>query len=107
MPQDDLDALFAIDRDSWLREADLTEEFYDTFDGRVPAALRAELHEMLVQVRGLPREGRTGRGHRAGFSSIVEDTHGAVRVRRARRNGRALTTSNGKMFRVRWSGCPG
>ena len=53
---------------------------------------------MLVQVRGLPREGWTRRSHRAGFSSIVEDTHGAVRVRRARRNGRALTTSNGKMF---------
>jgi phosphoenolpyruvate carboxykinase (GTP) len=40
---DDLDELFTIDALSWLQEADLTEEFYDTFDGRIPAALRAEL----------------------------------------------------------------
>ena len=46
----DLDALFAIDRDSWLREADLTEEFYDTFDGRVPAALRAELDALRYRL---------------------------------------------------------
>ena len=50
VPQDDLDALFAIDRDSWLREADLTEEFYDTFDGRVPAALRAELDALRYRL---------------------------------------------------------
>ena len=40
---EDLEQLFAIDPDSWLREADLTEEFYETFDGRVPATLQAEL----------------------------------------------------------------
>ncbi|GAA1945563.1 phosphoenolpyruvate carboxykinase (GTP) [Microbacterium deminutum] len=43
VPQADLDQLFAIDTESWLREADLTEEFYRTFDGRIPAPLWAEL----------------------------------------------------------------
>jgi phosphoenolpyruvate carboxykinase (GTP) len=40
---EDLQELFAIDRQSWLQEADLTEEFYNTFDGHIPATLRAEL----------------------------------------------------------------
>ncbi len=39
----DLDELFHIDPELWLQEADLTEDFYRTFDGRVPAALQAEL----------------------------------------------------------------
>ena len=39
----DLDELFHIDPQLWLQEADLTEDFYRTFDGRVPAALQAEL----------------------------------------------------------------
>ncbi|MCT9818843.1 phosphoenolpyruvate carboxykinase (GTP) [Microbacterium sp. W1N] len=43
VPEADLEELFAIDPDTWLTEADLTEEFYATFDGRVPAALGAEL----------------------------------------------------------------
>jgi phosphoenolpyruvate carboxykinase (GTP) len=50
VPQADLDALFAIDRDSWLREADLTEEFYATFDGRVPAPLQAELSALRYRL---------------------------------------------------------
>jgi phosphoenolpyruvate carboxykinase (GTP) len=41
--QADLDELFAIDAGSWLREAELTEEFYRTFEGRIPAPLWAEL----------------------------------------------------------------
>jgi phosphoenolpyruvate carboxykinase (GTP) len=43
IPAEDLEELFAIDRTSWEREADLTEEFYATFDGKVPAALQSEL----------------------------------------------------------------
>ncbi|QLD12495.1 phosphoenolpyruvate carboxykinase (GTP) [Microbacterium oleivorans] len=43
VPQRDLDELFAVDTASWLREADLTEEFYGTFGDRLPAALRSEL----------------------------------------------------------------
>ena len=38
-----LDELFAIDRDSWRAEADATEEFFDSFDGRVPAAVTKQL----------------------------------------------------------------
>ncbi|MEJ3403594.1 phosphoenolpyruvate carboxykinase (GTP) [Rathayibacter sp. YIM 133350] len=40
---DALEALFEVDPDSWLEECRLTEEFFDSFDGRAPAALRAEL----------------------------------------------------------------
>ena len=40
---DDLAELFAVDADTWSAEADLTEEFFDEFGGRVPAALQAEL----------------------------------------------------------------
>ena len=43
--------IFAIDRTSWLREADLTEEFYQTFDGRVPAALWAELSALRYRLQ--------------------------------------------------------
>ncbi|MFT4229700.1 MAG: phosphoenolpyruvate carboxykinase (GTP) [Microbacterium sp.] len=40
---DDLAELFAIDPATWSAEADLTQEFYDGFGGRVPAPLQAEL----------------------------------------------------------------
>ncbi|MCZ4068239.1 phosphoenolpyruvate carboxykinase (GTP) [Microbacterium sp. H37-C3] len=50
VPQRDLDELFAVDTDSWLREADLTEEFYDTFGDRLPAALRAELEALRYRL---------------------------------------------------------
>jgi len=49
-PQD-LEELFAIDRDSWLKEADLTEEFYAQFEGRVPAALQAELAALRYRLQ--------------------------------------------------------
>ncbi|KQZ84884.1 phosphoenolpyruvate carboxykinase [Microbacterium sp. Root166] len=51
LPQADLDELFAVDPQSWLREADLTEEFYRTFDGRVPAALWAELAALRYRLQ--------------------------------------------------------
>ncbi|MFM9877268.1 MAG: phosphoenolpyruvate carboxykinase (GTP) [Rhodoglobus sp.] len=44
----DLAELFAIDRETWLAEADATAEFFDTFDGRVPAAVTKQL-EVLRQ----------------------------------------------------------
>lgn len=50
VPQRDLDELFAVDTQSWLREADLTEEFYDTFGDRMPAALRAELEALRYRL---------------------------------------------------------
>jgi phosphoenolpyruvate carboxykinase (GTP) len=40
---DDLAALFEVNRESWLAESELTAEFFARFDGRVPAALNAEL----------------------------------------------------------------
>jgi len=49
--QADLDELFAIDPDSWTREADLTEEFYAQFEGRVPAALQAELAALRYRLK--------------------------------------------------------
>ncbi|MGX9347342.1 phosphoenolpyruvate carboxykinase (GTP) [Microbacterium sp. KNMS] len=43
VPAADLEELFEVDPTSWLAEAALTEEFYDTFGDRVPTALRAQL----------------------------------------------------------------
>jgi phosphoenolpyruvate carboxykinase (GTP) len=43
MSEHQLDALFAVDPESWLAECDLTEEYFEQFGARVPAALHAEL----------------------------------------------------------------
>ena len=43
LPAYDLAELFAIDRESWLTEADSTEAFFDSFGGRVPAAVTKQL----------------------------------------------------------------
>ncbi|MET0673346.1 MAG: phosphoenolpyruvate carboxykinase (GTP) [Microbacterium pygmaeum] len=51
VPQADLDELFAVDRESWLRETELTQEFYDTFDGRIPAPLQAELSALRYRLQ--------------------------------------------------------
>ncbi len=51
VPQADLDELFAVEPGMWLRETDLTEEFYATFDGRVPAALTAELEALRYRLK--------------------------------------------------------
>ncbi|KAA9111300.1 phosphoenolpyruvate carboxykinase (GTP) [Microbacterium rhizomatis] len=51
VPQADLDELFAVDTASWLRETDLTEEFYDTFDGRIPPALQSELAALRYRLK--------------------------------------------------------
>ncbi|BDV29955.1 phosphoenolpyruvate carboxykinase (GTP) [Microbacterium terricola] len=51
VPQTDLDELFAVDEDSWLTEADLTEQFYSTFEGRVPAQLFAELAALRYRLK--------------------------------------------------------
>jgi phosphoenolpyruvate carboxykinase (GTP) len=51
VPEADLDELFAIDRDSWLAEADLTEEFYASFGARLPAALHAELASLRYRLK--------------------------------------------------------
>jgi len=43
VPNEDLDELFRIDREDWFAEADLAEQFFETFGTRVPAALMAQL----------------------------------------------------------------
>ncbi|WP_341935110.1 phosphoenolpyruvate carboxykinase (GTP) [Microbacterium sp. LWO14-1.2] len=50
VPEADLDELFSVDPQAWKTEADLTEEFYDTFGDRVPAALRAELASLRYRL---------------------------------------------------------
>lgn len=50
VPQADLDELFSVDAEAWKTEADLTEEFYDTFGDKVPAALRAELASLRYRL---------------------------------------------------------
>lgn len=50
IPAADLDELFSVDAEAWRTEADLTEEFYDTFGDRVPAALRAELASLRYRL---------------------------------------------------------
>jgi phosphoenolpyruvate carboxykinase (GTP) len=51
VPARDLEELFEVDPQLWLQEADLTEEFFATFDGRVPAALQAELSALRYRLR--------------------------------------------------------
>ena len=51
VPQEDLEELFAVDPESWLHEADLTEEFYGVFDGRIPAQLNAELAALRYRLK--------------------------------------------------------
>ncbi len=48
---DTLDALFEVDARSWLDECDLTEEYFEQFGARVPAALRAELASLRYHLR--------------------------------------------------------
>ncbi|WP_396819428.1 phosphoenolpyruvate carboxykinase (GTP), partial [Microbacterium sp. p3-SID336] len=50
VPADDLEELFSVDPEAWKTEADLTEEFYDTFGDRVPAALRTELASLRYRL---------------------------------------------------------
>jgi phosphoenolpyruvate carboxykinase (GTP) len=52
--KDDLDALFDVDKGSWLAECDLTEEYFSQFDGRVPAELQAELADLKARLNSLP-----------------------------------------------------
>jgi len=51
LPAADVEALFEVDRASWLAECDLTETFFDRFDSRVPPALRAELASLRYHLQ--------------------------------------------------------
>lgn len=51
LPEVDVEALFEVDPASWQAECDLTEQFFDRFGSRVPAALRAELASLRYHLR--------------------------------------------------------
>jgi len=46
----DLEALFAVDRDAWRHEADLTEEWFEVFGEKVPPELRGAEDRCQVRV---------------------------------------------------------
>ena len=50
----DLEALFDVDKGSWLAECDLTDEYFSQFDDRVPAEIQAELAELKQRLNALP-----------------------------------------------------
>ena len=52
--ENDLAALFAVDKGSWLAECDSTDEYFGQFDGRVPAELHTELAELKQRLQALP-----------------------------------------------------
>ena len=43
--------LFAVNADSWLAEADLTEEYYAQFGDRVPAQMRSQLDDLRSRLQ--------------------------------------------------------
>jgi len=51
----DLDELFEVEPALWLQEADLTEQFFSTFEGRVPAPLYAELAALRYRLKLTPQ----------------------------------------------------
>jgi phosphoenolpyruvate carboxykinase (GTP) len=50
LPAEDVEALFEIHPDSWLAEADLTEEYFAQFGDRVPAELQAQLDQLRARL---------------------------------------------------------
>ena len=49
---EDLATLFEVRTDSWLAEADLTEEYFSRFDGQVPDALIEQLGALRARLAG-------------------------------------------------------
>lgn len=52
--EQDLAALFAVDKGSWLAECESTDEYFGQFDGRVPGELQAELVDLKQRLQALP-----------------------------------------------------
>ncbi|EAR25064.1 phosphoenolpyruvate carboxykinase (GTP) [marine actinobacterium PHSC20C1] len=50
LSDDTMEQLFAIDAASWQAEADATEKFFATFDGRVPAAVNRQLEQLKARL---------------------------------------------------------
>ena len=51
LPEGNWEKLFAINPDALLAEVDDTQEFFETFDGRVPAALTRQLESLRERLR--------------------------------------------------------
>ena len=50
IPKEDMEELFRIDRDGWLRETDGIEEFFKKFGDRMPKEIWEELHSMKAKL---------------------------------------------------------
>ncbi len=48
---EEIEQLFSVDPESWLAECDLTEEYFELFGDKVPAALRAELQQLRERLQ--------------------------------------------------------
>ncbi|WP_425402097.1 phosphoenolpyruvate carboxykinase (GTP) [Humibacter albus] len=51
LSEDAFESLFEVDREAWLAECDLTEDFFSRFGRRVPPALNAELASLRYRLR--------------------------------------------------------
>ncbi|WP_341360089.1 phosphoenolpyruvate carboxykinase (GTP) [Georgenia sp. M64] len=50
LTDDQLEALFAVDRAGWLAEADLTEEYFAQFGDRLPAEMTRQLDQLRARL---------------------------------------------------------
>lgn len=53
LPQEALTELFNIDKNSWLEECQLTDEYFEMFGDRIPAELEAELSVLKERLSSL------------------------------------------------------
>jgi phosphoenolpyruvate carboxykinase (GTP) len=53
LSDDELEALFDVDADSWLEECDLTEQYFSQFGDRIPEKLQVELESLRDRLRQL------------------------------------------------------
>ena len=53
LPQESLTELFNIDKNSWLEECQLTDEYFEMFGDRIPAELEAELTVLKERLSSL------------------------------------------------------
>ena len=51
LPEGTLEKLFEVNPQSWLDEVDSTAEFFETFDGRVPAGINRQLELLRTRLQ--------------------------------------------------------
>lgn len=51
LPDDVLAELFAVNRNEWIRECDLTEDYFETFKEKLPAGLSVELGRLRRRIQ--------------------------------------------------------